>query len=720
MRLNQTVALKVLPERCLDDSQAVARFQREMQSVGSLDHPNIVRAFNAGEDRGSHFLVMEFVEGLTLDELGSKTNGELPIGAACEMIRQAALGLQHAYEHGLVHRDIKPANLMLSRSGVVKILDLGLARLRNRSFSHTLTQTGMAMGTPDFMAPEQCHDASTVDIRADIYSLGCTLYFLLTSRPPYAGPDYETIGRKLMAHATAPLPSVAAERRDCPDDIDRILAHMMAKEPDERFDTPGELADAIGLFADRDELLAAIPGTEVLDQSTVASHPGIKSAEVDTPKRPSRDSSPRKLGGPHWRPKQPWYRTARGMGAIGLLAAALLVGGVWRLVFSPTPDPKPPGIEPPEKSEVEPGTPSAEPPRPNAARLRFADEVCILPGLNGEWWFDEMPWLVPFVRQATAEQLLEGTGSATLLAADALSINPALDADTDKAKEWLRSQVDAARQQQRFSAAQEALLEELLGIPAAGSDREALRKILEQAYQRFEQAHAGGEWSAVDLHTCAVLQHTLAQTSESTHTPQAALERYGQAREAYAKLAPRQRGLERLCLLDLGWFQAQFVNDYDEMMRCFTEAMDGAESPFVEAQVLVAQGRAACTKDNYAAGDLAYASAIKKTKETYLDEISHPLVASLNERYAWSLIYQWKVAAATERFSEARSIRIRGRETVSWPCSSDSTPNTAWRWRTGTAEIWKAHGASTTTCCARCGDCGMRPIFRRTRPAPRC
>ena len=249
VHLNQVVAMKVLPERYLDEPQAVARFKREMQSIGALEHPNIVRAYNAGEANGVYFLAMEFVDGIDLQRLimkpSAKTAKPLSVGAACEAIRQAALGLHHAHEHNLVHRDIKPANLMLSRSGVVKLLDLGLAkfhadRLSPDQRTGNLTQAGITMGTVDYMAPEQWENSGGVDIRADIYSLGCTLFYLLVGRAPYGGESYDSNRKKLMAHVVAPIPSLIDACPECPEELEEVFDRILAKEPEDRYASPAK------------------------------------------------------------------------------------------------------------------------------------------------------------------------------------------------------------------------------------------------------------------------------------------------------------------------------------------------------------------------------------------------------------------------------------------------------------------------------------------------
>ena len=248
-RLKRPVAIKVLPAGRLRDPQAIARFQREMEAVGRLDHPHLVRAHDAGEAEGQHFLVMEFLDGIDLARL-VRQRGPLPVADACEAARQAALGLQHAHDHGLVHRDVKPSNLMLTMEGQIKILDLGLARLTDEGVTAIeMTSTGQVVGTADFIAPEQGQDTRQADARSDIYSLGCTLYFLLAGRAPFSDPQYDTFVKKVMAHANESVPSIQAIRSDIPQGMADVLEQMLAKEPRKRYQTAGEVAKALEPFA---------------------------------------------------------------------------------------------------------------------------------------------------------------------------------------------------------------------------------------------------------------------------------------------------------------------------------------------------------------------------------------------------------------------------------------------------------------------------------------
>lgn len=256
--LGKVVALKVLPAANMDEV-SVARFKNEARAVGRLDHPNVVAVHDGGQVDGVHFLVMGLVDGTDLARLVQR-HGRLSVADACEVVRQAALGLHHAFERGLVHRDVKPSNLMLARDGVVKVLDLGIARsFGDAPVSERLTATGMLLGTADYLAPEQWENPHAVDSRADVYGLGCTLYHLLAGRPPY-GPQYDSILKKMRAHLEAPVPSIAQARPEVPPELVSVMERMLAKNPADRFSSPGDVADALRPFAagaDLGALLAA-------------------------------------------------------------------------------------------------------------------------------------------------------------------------------------------------------------------------------------------------------------------------------------------------------------------------------------------------------------------------------------------------------------------------------------------------------------------------------
>jgi serine/threonine-protein kinase len=250
-KLGRVVALKLIQRDKLDNPAVVKRFLREIRAAAKLDHPHIVHAYDAEEVNGTYALVMEFVDGADLGKI-VKENGPLPVREACDYVRQAALGLQHAHEKGLVHRDIKPGNLMLSQAqglqppGLVKILDMGLALLQqplvDASGSGQLTVAGKVVGTVDFIAPEQARDASNVDTRADLYSLGCTFYYLLTGQAPFDGA---TVTNKLFKHALEEPEPIEKVRPEVSPAVAAVLRKLMAKRPDDRYQTPAELAAAL-------------------------------------------------------------------------------------------------------------------------------------------------------------------------------------------------------------------------------------------------------------------------------------------------------------------------------------------------------------------------------------------------------------------------------------------------------------------------------------------
>ncbi len=236
-RMHRIVAIKMLPKAMMKDAATIARFEREVTAAAKLRHPNIVAADDADEAGGVHFLVMEYIEGSDLSALVKK-NGPFPVAKAVNYILQAARGLEFAHKKGVIHRDIKPANLLLDADGTVKILDMGLARIEAGGDAATqaeLTGTGAVMGTVDYMAPEQALSTKHAEARSDIYSLGCTLYYLIAGKPTYDG---DSLMAKLLAHRETPIPSLAA---DVPEQVQAIFEKMIAKNADDRYQTMSEV-----------------------------------------------------------------------------------------------------------------------------------------------------------------------------------------------------------------------------------------------------------------------------------------------------------------------------------------------------------------------------------------------------------------------------------------------------------------------------------------------
>jgi serine/threonine-protein kinase len=251
--MSRTVALKVLSSDVTRTERARQLFRREVKAAARLVHPNIATAFDANEVNGRAFLVLEYISGPSLSSL-VKEQGPLPIGQACEFIRQAALGLQHAHEFGMVHRDIKPSNLLIQppvgrdtlEGGTLKIVDFGLALLADGSDDALTPDRHVVLGTPDYLSPEQARDLRDVDIRSDIYSLGCTFYWLLTGQVPFPGG---TAIEKLNRHAQEEPQPVEGLRPLIPLEVANIVRRMMAKKPEQRYQTPRELADELAQFS---------------------------------------------------------------------------------------------------------------------------------------------------------------------------------------------------------------------------------------------------------------------------------------------------------------------------------------------------------------------------------------------------------------------------------------------------------------------------------------
>jgi eukaryotic-like serine/threonine-protein kinase len=235
-------AIKVLPKKRVNDSSYLARFHLEAQATAQLDHPNIVRCYDVDNEGDTHYIVMEFIEGKDLNTI-VKQEGPLPLELACNYMAQAAEGLHHAHQNGLIHRDVKPANLLVDSKGIVKILDLGLALFSdNERASLTVEHNENVLGTADYLAPEQAVNSHKVDHKVDIYGLGCSLYFVLTGHPPF--PD-GTLAQRIAKHQTQSPDDIRKDRPDCPRDLADICVKMMQKRAEKRYANMREVADAL-------------------------------------------------------------------------------------------------------------------------------------------------------------------------------------------------------------------------------------------------------------------------------------------------------------------------------------------------------------------------------------------------------------------------------------------------------------------------------------------
>lgn len=251
--LNRTVAVKVLSQEQSGDEETLLRFRNEAQSAARLDHENISRVYYVGEDRGWNYIVFEFIEGVNLRDLVER-NGILPLATAISYTLQIADALAHASGRDVVHRDIKPSNVLITPDDRAKLVDMGLARLHQvEPAGNDLTASGVTLGTFDYISPEQARDPRNTDVRSDIYSLGCTLYFMLTGRPPF--PE-GTVLQKLLQHQGDEPPDPRGFRDDLPGDLLPILRTMMAKSPSKRYPSPAELCADLISFAGRNGIPA--------------------------------------------------------------------------------------------------------------------------------------------------------------------------------------------------------------------------------------------------------------------------------------------------------------------------------------------------------------------------------------------------------------------------------------------------------------------------------
>ncbi|WP_232103766.1 protein kinase domain-containing protein [Gimesia algae] len=344
--MERQVALKTLPAAMTRDTQSILRFHREVKAAAKLTHPNIVAAYDADEANGVHYFVMEYVEGIDLSAVVKK-QGVLEVDVAVDYILQAAKGLEFAHNKGVIHRDIKPANLLLDNDGCVKILDMGLARIEDEAHeipATQLTQDGSVMGTVDYMAPEQAKDTHTADARSDIYSLGCSLYYLLTGESVYRG---STMVNRIMAHQNDPIPSLTGKHILISQDVDAVFQKMVAKKPEDRFQSMSEVIVAIDncIQMKSSSTVATEPSEPELhkflqSQRMASSQTVVMSADAMTAEKPLTDTQNESLtsgflnhtlGGTSY---QPLAKRKQSIGKRGgiiagvVLASLILIAGI--------------------------------------------------------------------------------------------------------------------------------------------------------------------------------------------------------------------------------------------------------------------------------------------------------------------------------------------------------------------------------------------------------
>jgi len=625
MRLGKTRAIKVLARHLLDNQEAVERFRLEVENSGRLEHPNIVQALDAGEENDVHFLVMEFVEGWNLAKL-VEVGDRLPVDAACELIRQASIGLQHAHDHFLVHRDIKPSNLMLNHDGLIKILDLGLARfIAEQQPASRLTMSRGPMGTCDYMAPEQWSDASSVDIRADIYSLGCTLYYVLTGRPPFGGENYKSLVQKQLGHQHAPVPSVVDARTDVPNELQDVIERMMAKAPEDRYWEPAEVIEDIEPFAGSDSVasfLSSLPEAEISRERATDAH--ISSSVGDTQNSARRRAARRRAA-------RPWYRHPASLVTTALLFAAAFALVTVSLLRRDTA------------------------PQPNLASEQLIRDVAMLPGLNGGWWFDEMPWYTPATRTAVARALHNQDVHAVLQDVDGY-----LDSDVPQVQIWVRNAIE--RCEGSLSSRQKRLFRGLIDVSSKNLEDEKLKEWLNKSYEDFIQQSDSplAAWSADDLYTKALLEHKLAELSNDSEMADRALMSYDAALAEYRQSDGPRFTLALLCQTDSARLCFSVLSDHKSAFDRFADVVKQDAPVLFKIEALAVYGHACRTAGQYELSDDRFAEAMNlldvagKTSSLGGD---HPLHAHVCERHAWSLMDRWNVQDAREQFTIARNAR---------------------------------------------------------------
>lgn len=635
VHLLKSVAIKVLASHLLDDPRAIERFRREMRAIGSVDSPYIVRALDASLTGDVQYLVMEYVDGIDADELVRRLHG-IPVEDACEIVRQAALGLDDAHRHQLVHRDIKPKNLAVSTAGKVKLLDLGLALCKSDVVATGRLTEQAAIGSYQYMAPEQFDDSHEVDIRADLYSLGCTLFHLLTGNPPFSGKRYRTLTSLMDAHRSESPPPVNQFNGMASAELVQMIDQLLAKNPDERIQTPAEVAqrlEALARGANLSALVTMARSTEMVDETTRATRVG----EVSTD--PSRISAP-----PAWTPADlaptTWARGKAKPRRWLWIASALAVVAVGLGIL---------------------GLVQYQSMATAKERRRVADFVQLAPGLNGNWWVDETPWLLPGVRVTAADALGDDVSNLPVVLRRQVTIPAQMLQDVSD----LLKGPDVQRLQWSINTLVSRLV--TFGSPAVRDGYYFIQKddpeTIDEAklrgkLSRIAEWHrpASGEASPIDDHVQAIALHKEGHWDEAEEYYQKALAGFDALDQVPLAAS--------LCSADYGevlWLMGRY-DDAALRFRVAVAKLQDIEQRFPEF-VAYALGREAdCLRKSVDSISLAGATLDRADAVARSLAADHPLRAHLAERRAWLALDSWDAQAAVDALKPAVAIRQRSME----------------------------------------------------------
>ena len=568
------------------------------------------------------------------------------------------MGLHHAHQRGLVHRDIKPGNLMLDRHGLLKVLDLGLGKfqadvLHGDYSMGPLTQVGTTMGTVDYMAPEQWDDPTTVDIRADIYSLGNTLYFLLCGNPPFDGKNYASNRAKLLAHIVAEPPSLQEACPEVPPELEAVYMKFVAKESQNRYQTPLEAAEALAPFADANALREAIPqelkNISDADRSTSSEydHSAGRDTIASYPYSPSRRQRISELAPS----PEPWYRHKEFYAFVALLSVVLLVVAGVMIARLGGDNP----ALPPDISNIYGTDNPLQGFNPSERDAVIADLV-ELPGLSGTTWFLEMPWFTPFVRQAAADMLSQTTKPELLLGNN---LKGYLDPDSVSVQQWLWTLTKQTRD--KLTPAQWQLVTDLKELADSNLELNEYADKTEAALNKFVEANAGLPLRAVNANTEAMLYHTLSGLKVDKDLDgfaKSAQAKYLEALNAYGTDTVSKQ-LKLLCMTDMARLVGQTLNKYEESRSMYDKVRNSEHATnLLKADVLISLAVDQATQGEPFEFHFRNARILLNGPNSVNIGQNHPLIAHIAERHAWCLIDRWQVNDAKTFFEEALDIRV--------------------------------------------------------------